>query len=49
MLVGLRNMLIPYRMQLVRLQAGPSVVDMLGSLIGRSMFFKQNLNPKSSA
>ncbi|KAH7676998.1 Phospholipase A(2) protein [Dioscorea alata] len=48
-IAGLRNILIPYRMQLVRLQAGPSVVDMLGSLIGRSMFFKQNLNPKTSA
>ncbi|KAM0954150.1 putative phospholipase A2 domain superfamily [Dioscorea sansibarensis] len=48
-IAGLRNILIPYRMQLVRLQAWPSVVDMLGSLIGRSMFYKQNLNPKPSA
>ncbi|XP_058093197.1 uncharacterized protein LOC131239489 [Magnolia sinica] len=48
-IAGLRNILIPYRMHLVRLQSGPSMVERLGNLNGKNNTCRAetNLNNRS--
>ncbi|XP_020272019.1 uncharacterized protein LOC109847187, partial [Asparagus officinalis] len=43
-ITGLRHVLIPYRMHLVRMQSAPSFVDLLSSLVasGRGNAFRHN-------
>ncbi|CAA7405933.1 unnamed protein product [Spirodela intermedia] len=41
-IAGLRNILIPYRMQLVRMQTGPSFLEVMNSLIVKSRSCSQD-------
>ncbi|XP_068657904.1 uncharacterized protein [Aristolochia californica] len=46
-IAGLKNVLIPYRRHLLRLQAGEPLLGWLGSLNGKNNTFQQTRNPMS--
>ncbi|KAH0465808.1 hypothetical protein IEQ34_005911 [Dendrobium chrysotoxum] len=45
-IAGLRYLLIPYRMQLLRVQSGPSFTEVFNNWTGKVNMFKQNLDGK---